>query len=69
LAFLAALIISFRRITPEFIQSFQVELIGTSKEQLLEILVNRVELLQKVIKDGLSDETSLLERLAIYHEM
>jgi ACT domain-containing protein len=60
---------AFQKDHPEFILSFQEKLIDTSKEQIMEILVNRVELLQKVIKDGLSEETSPMERLAIYQEM
>ncbi len=35
----------------------------------MEILINRVELLQKVIADGLSADTSPMQRLAIYREM
>jgi hypothetical protein len=54
---------------PELIESFQDKLISTSKEQIMEILINRVELLQKVIKDGLSADTSPMERLSIYIEI
>lgn len=38
----------------------------TAREQLAEILMLRVDLLHRVLKDGLAEDTSPKERLAIY---
>ena len=54
---------------PEAVTEFQEIVETNSRHQLGLILFHKTEILQKVIEDGLSDNTSPRERLAIYKAM
>lgn len=51
---------------PEAIAEYQDMVEANARQQLGIILVHKSEILYKVIEDGLSDDTSPRERLAIY---
>jgi len=51
---------------PEAVTEFQEIVEGNARHQLGVILFHKNEILQKVIEDGLSDNTAPRERLAIY---
>jgi ACT domain-containing protein len=51
---------------PEAIAEYQEMVEGNARQQLGLILAHKSEILHKVIEDGLSDDTSPRERLAIY---
>jgi len=51
---------------PEAVTEFQEVVEANSRYQLGLILFHKTEILQKVIEDGLSDNSSTRERLAIY---
>jgi hypothetical protein len=53
---------------PEIFGDLGDLLTETAREQLAEIMQNRVELLHKVLKDGLAEDTSPMERLAIFKQ-
>ena len=51
---------------PEMITEFQEMVTANEREQLGIILLHKNQILQKIIQDGLSDETAPRDRLAIY---
>ena len=51
---------------PEMITEFQEMVTANAREQLGIILIHKNQILQKIIQDGLSDETAPRDRLAIY---
>ena len=51
---------------PEMITEFQEMVTANEREQLGIILLHKNQILQKIIQDGLSDETAPWDRLAIY---
>ena len=51
---------------PEMITEFQEMVTANEREQLGIILIHKNQILQKIIQDGLSDETAPRDRLAIY---
>jgi len=54
---------------PEAIASIQAVIDITNREQLGLILEHRLEILEKIIKDSLSEKTSPRARLAIYMKL
>jgi hypothetical protein len=54
---------------PEAIASIQAVIDITNREQLGLILEHRLEILEKIIQDGLSEKTSPRARLAIYMKL
>jgi hypothetical protein len=53
---------------PELFIDLQVRLSETIREQMSSILVTRVDVLYRLIQDGLAEDTKPLERLAIFKE-
>jgi ACT domain-containing protein len=58
----------FQKDYPAFMHFLHQTLINSSMEQLVMILLSRVQLLQMVLEDGMKDDTKPMERLAIYKE-
>jgi hypothetical protein len=60
---------AFQRTHPEYLAALQDQLLLTTYANLLSLLRNRVELLERLIQDALNDDTSPSDRLAIFKAM
>jgi len=60
---------AFQTDHPEFVLGLQKQMLDSTYEALLQILHNRVLLLQKVIADALREDTKSSERLATFREL